>query len=187
MVPVEFLFCPALGPPEQPYNSGRSEAVNRGESCQHSKKSYCSINLSVSTIFHPSSVTFTGKIQVEMHFPWDKVLPKFIVLRVMRSTTKSGGSQSNSPVTRRAEGDCSVPAGIPSAQPGHFVSASSNSGLVVSSTGSSRAFSEAFDIAQVSLPVVQAAVEAIPIAGAPMKAAIGGLLAVLQAIDVSLL
>jgi predicted component of type VI protein secretion system len=122
-----------------------------------------------------------------MHFPWDKVLPKFIVLRVRRSTTKSGGSQSNSPVTRRAEGDCSVSAGIPSAQPGHFVSASSNSGPVVSSTGSSRAFSEAFDIAQVSLPVVQAAAEAIPIAGAPMKAAIGGLLAVLQAIDVSLL
>jgi hypothetical protein len=43
---------------------------------------------------------------------------------------------------------------------------------------------EASDITQLSLPVVQAAVEAIPLAGAPMKAVIGALLAILQAIDV---
>ncbi|KIK18663.1 hypothetical protein PISMIDRAFT_683994 [Pisolithus microcarpus 441] len=39
------------------------------------------------------------------------------------------------------------------------------------------------DAVQITLPVVQAAVEAIPVAGAPLKAAISGLLAVLQVID----
>ncbi|KAI5989755.1 hypothetical protein EDD15DRAFT_1300881 [Pisolithus albus] len=39
------------------------------------------------------------------------------------------------------------------------------------------------DAVQITLPVVQAAVEAIPVAGAPLKAAINGLLAALQVID----
>ncbi|KIN97438.1 hypothetical protein M404DRAFT_894467 [Pisolithus tinctorius Marx 270] len=43
------------------------------------------------------------------------------------------------------------------------------------------------DIVQIAAPVVQAAAEAILVAGAPMKAAIGGLLAILQVIDVTLL
>lgn len=44
-------------------------------------------------------------------------------------------------------------------------------------------FRDVSDITQITLPVVQAAMEAIPVAGAPLKAAIGGLLTVLQLID----
>jgi hypothetical protein len=45
-------------------------------------------------------------------------------------------------------------------------------------------FRQGSDIAQVYLPVVRAIAGAIPIAGAPVQAAIGGLLAILQIIDV---
>jgi hypothetical protein len=45
----------------------------------------------------------------------------------------------------------------------------------------------ASDMAQIALPFVQAIASAIPLVGAPMQAAIGGLLTGLQAIDVSAL
>jgi hypothetical protein len=44
---------------------------------------------------------------------------------------------------------------------------------------------EASDMAQVALPFVQAIASAIPLVGAPMQAAISGMLTSLQAIDVS--
>jgi hypothetical protein len=43
---------------------------------------------------------------------------------------------------------------------------------------------EASDMAQLALPLVQSVANAIPLVGAPMQAAIGGLLTSLQAIDV---
>jgi hypothetical protein len=43
---------------------------------------------------------------------------------------------------------------------------------------------EASDMAQLVLPLVQVIASAIPLVGAPMQAAIGGLLSCLQAIDV---
>ncbi|KAI6115451.1 hypothetical protein EV401DRAFT_73898 [Pisolithus croceorrhizus] len=62
--------------------------------------------------------------------------------------------------------DQQLSAVVPSSKTSHFLS--------------SRNVSDAI---QITLPVVQAAAAAIPVVGAPLKAAISGLLAVLQVID----
>ncbi|KAG1814669.1 uncharacterized protein BJ212DRAFT_1481872 [Suillus subaureus] len=86
-----------------------------------------------------------------------------------------------------------VPAPILSSNslPVHLVSASNKPGLEEFSTGfpsagypwSASPAREASDIAQVALPLVQAFTGVIPLVGAPMKAAIGGLLGILQVVN----
>jgi hypothetical protein len=95
--------------------------------------------------------------------------------------------------------DGSIHAQIPSAFPFPLPTLSSNSSAAHSANGepspdSSTNISsarpgvslarEASDIAQLALPLVQSVANAIPLVGAPMQAAIGGLLTSLQAIDV---
>jgi hypothetical protein len=126
-----------------------------------------------------------------MPHSWDKFLPHVIVLRVRRST-KNGGTQSNSTVNHH-EGDGSIPPGITSAFPllipvlnlllANAVSASTETSSEATTT--EPYWRRASDMAQLILPVVQETARAIPVAGAPMTAAIGGLLLVLQNIDVS--
>lgn len=85
------------------------------------------------------------------------VLPMFIVVRVRRSTKK----QPSNSVTDTCQG-------------------SSN----ISSAQSESWWRQASDMAQTSLPLLQTATGAIPLAGPPIQAAISGLLMILQNIDV---
>jgi len=132
-----------------------------------------------------------------MSFPWVKDLARVIVLRKRRSP-KDGGTQNNSTIIYH-EGDDSISVDMPSAFPSspssssrvQAVSGIGEPGLGVSTTVTSTRSScvvsparEASDMAQLSLPVLHAVAGAIPLAGALMQAAIGGLLAILQAIDV---
>jgi hypothetical protein len=107
-----------------------------------------------------------------MHFPWDKVLPKVILLRLKRH-----GKQTESTLTATSDvGSASVPPGITSV---HALSTSTEMGPEVSVH-----WRQASDIAQLSLPVLQATAGAVPIVGASIQAVISGLLAILQTIDV---
>jgi hypothetical protein len=110
---------------------------------------------------------------------WGKVM----VLR-LRRPRKYGRTQANSTHTY-LESDVAIPliSTSNSSQGLDSVEIHPQSSTNASPTESSwRALlsREASDITQLSLPVVQAAVEAIPLAGAPMKAVIGALLAILQ-------
>ncbi|KAG1817853.1 hypothetical protein EV424DRAFT_1407362, partial [Suillus variegatus] len=124
-----------------------------------------------------------------------------IAIRLKRPENQ-GRTQRNS-TTADHEGDSSiltdlsdpVPAPILSSISSlvHPVSASSEPGLEERPTGfpstvypwSASPAREAFDIAQVGLPLVQAFTGVIPLVGAPMNAAIGGLLGILQVINAS--
>ncbi|KAG1718850.1 hypothetical protein EDB19DRAFT_2030819, partial [Suillus lakei] len=119
-----------------------------------------------------------------------------------RHPMKNRRAQRSSIATHH-EGDRSIPADIPSTFP--FPSPILHSNLplqvypgsltrepdpevpanvfsAISSWGQSSA-RKASDMAQLALPLVQAVAGAIPLVGAPMQAAIGGLLTGLQAID----
>jgi hypothetical protein len=132
---------------------------------------------------------------IQMHFPWEKVLPKFIVLR-MRHSTKNLSRQSNSTVIYQ-EGDGSIPSVTTTASPSpstpisklsplRVIPTSREPGHEVSSNASSTQSygRQASDMAQLSLPLLQAASGAIPFAGPLIQAVINGLLLILQDIDV---
>jgi hypothetical protein len=111
-----------------------------------------------------------------MYFPWDKLLPKVILLRLKRH-----GKRTESTLIATSDvGSASVPPGITSVP---ALSTSTEMGPEVSTT--ELHWRQASDIAQLSLPVLQATAGAVPIVGASIQAAISGLLAILQAIDVS--
>ena len=93
-----------------------------------------------------------------MPFQLNEVLTKFIVVRVWRSTKK----QSNSTDSAQCQGS------------------ESN----ISSAQSESCWRQASDMAQTSLPLLQTAAGAIPLAGPPIQAAVSGLLMILQNIDV---
>ncbi|KAG1736577.1 hypothetical protein EDB19DRAFT_1031768 [Suillus lakei] len=123
---------------------------------------------------------------------------KVIAIRFKRFT-KKGRTQHNSTTT--GGGDSSyIPADISDPIPtpilssisslAHPVSATSEPGLEAAANVSSATSSEgvslvrkAYDMAQVALPLVQAVASAIPLVGAPMQAAINGLMIGLEAID----
>ncbi|KAG1756100.1 hypothetical protein EDB19DRAFT_452031 [Suillus lakei] len=125
-------------------------------------------------------------------------LGKVFAVRLWRPT-KNRRRQRSSQTTDR-EGDGSIPAYIPTTlhsfpsptlplDPSP-VSASGEPGLGGSTNVSSPRYSggvslarEASDMAQLALPLVQNVAGIIPLVGAPMQAAIGGLLSGLQAID----
>ncbi|KAG2750192.1 hypothetical protein P692DRAFT_201931327 [Suillus brevipes Sb2] len=123
---------------------------------------------------------------------------KAIAFRLKRPKQKER-TQCNS-TTGNHEGISSIPANISNPVPAPVLSSISSlvppvspireSGLKASIYHSSaRSFGgvslarEASDMAQVALPLVQAIVGAIPLVGAPMQAAISGMMTSLQAID----
>ncbi|KAG2117552.1 hypothetical protein BD769DRAFT_1672593 [Suillus cothurnatus] len=136
-----------------------------------------------------------------MHFKFTLSLEGFAkVIPILSKRSKNQGCTQHNSTTADHEGDTSiptdlsnlVPAPIPSSNssPVHPVSASGESRLEASINLSSTRYSggvslarEASDMAQVALPFVQAISGAIPLVGAPMQAAIGGLLTGLQTID----
>ncbi|KAG2057352.1 hypothetical protein BDR06DRAFT_199245 [Suillus hirtellus] len=119
-----------------------------------------------------------------------KELSKVLAVR-SRRPKKNGLGQHNSTTT---EHDGSIRAQITGAVsfPSPVVHSESSRESSLESTnvpfaGYSRGVSitrEASDMAQLALPLIQDIASAIPLVGAPMQAAIGGLLAGLQAIDV---
>ncbi|KAG1735634.1 uncharacterized protein EDB91DRAFT_1250466 [Suillus paluster] len=129
-----------------------------------------------------------------MPFPWLKYSGKVIPVCLRRPTKNRHSTATDH------EGHSYIPAGIPAfpsptislnSSPVHPVSASGDPGLQVPTNVYSTRCSQgvslarvASDMAQLALPFVQAFTGIIPIVGAPMKAAIGGLLEILQAIDV---
>ncbi|KAG1731345.1 uncharacterized protein EDB91DRAFT_1252217 [Suillus paluster] len=113
-----------------------------------------------------------------MPFQFIKDLSNSVVPVRLRRPTKNRGTQPN-PTVNCHESDGSIPAGIPSTFPLPSPTLPSDSSY---SRGVSPA-REASDMAQLFLPFVQAFAGTIPLAGAPMQAAIGGLLTSLQAID----
>ncbi|OJA09616.1 hypothetical protein AZE42_01420 [Rhizopogon vesiculosus] len=127
------------------------------------------LSFSPSYIFYSLSSSLRPSRFIEMSFSLGKV----IAVRFKRFTKN-----------RR---DASIPAGISGAfpspllasdsSPAHTISARRESGLQVSTPGAS-------DAVQLSLSVLQPIAGLIPLAGGPMQAAINGLLATLQAIDV---
>lgn len=135
-----------------------------------------------------------------MHIQWIKDLGKVIPLRLRRSTKKARTQDSSTSRTPTGnEGDSSTPADI-STGPFSSRTLPSNPSLMqpmsatrepdleaptnVSSGSSGGSLGrEASDMAQLVLPLVQVIASAIPLVGAPMQAAIGGLLSCLQAID----
>jgi hypothetical protein len=135
-----------------------------------------------------------------MPIPLFQGFGKVVAFRLKHPTQK-GQTQHNSTITNH-EGINSIPANVsnpvPALTPSSIsslvpsVSAIRQSGLETSIDPSSARYSgsvslarEASDMAQVALPFVQAITGAIPLVGAPMQAAISGLLTGLQAIDVS--
>jgi hypothetical protein len=125
---------------------------------------------------------------------------KVIAFRLKRPKQK-GRTLHNSTTTNH-EGISSIPASVSNPVPALVlssisslvppISAISQSALEASIDRSSARYSggvslarEASDMAQVALPLVQAIVGAIPLVGAPMQAAISGIMTSLQAIDVS--
>jgi hypothetical protein len=133
-----------------------------------------------------------------MRFPWHK-LQVFNSSNVIpiRSSTKNNRTHSNSIHGEPGHGSFIPGIGNHSAYPSstpvstspllHDVLASRElAGREVSTVSSDL---ESFlrggsDMAQLFLPVVQGAAGAVPLVGAPIQAAIGGLLAILQGIDV---
>jgi hypothetical protein len=135
-----------------------------------------------------------------MPIPLFQALGKVIAFRLKRPKQK-GRTPHNSTTTNH-EGISSIPANISNPVSALVLSSISSlvppvsaireSALEASIDPSSRRYSggvslarEAFDMAQVALPFVQAITGAIPLVGTPMQAAINGLLTGLQAIDVS--
>jgi hypothetical protein len=129
-----------------------------------------------------------------MPIPLFQGFGKVIAFRLKRRKQK-GRAQLNSTTTNH-EGISSNPvsalvlSSMSSLVPS--VSAIRQSGLEASTNPSpARSFGgvslahEASDMAQVALPLVQAVAGSIPLVGAPMQAAISGLLTSLQAIDMS--
>ncbi|KAG1727846.1 hypothetical protein EDD22DRAFT_961185 [Suillus occidentalis] len=133
-----------------------------------------------------------------MPIPLFQGFGKVIAFRLKRPKQK-GRTQHNSTTTNH-EGINSIPANISNHVPVlipssisslvHHVFAITESGLEASvdlssarSVGGVSLAREASDMAQVALPFVQAIASAIPLVGAPMQAAISGLLTGLQAID----
>ncbi|KAG2740116.1 hypothetical protein P692DRAFT_201797311 [Suillus brevipes Sb2] len=133
-----------------------------------------------------------------MPIPLFQGFGKVIAFRLKRPKQK-GRTQHNSTTTNH-EGISSIPANISNPNPAFVpssisspvphVSAIRESGLEGSINHSSaRSFGgvslarEASDMAQVALPFVQAIASAIPLVGAPMQAAISGILTGLRAID----
>ncbi|KAG0708041.1 hypothetical protein DFH29DRAFT_894800 [Suillus ampliporus] len=102
-----------------------------------------------------------------MHFSWVEDLSKIIAVR-LRRPAKNRRTQHNSAATDH-KSDGSIPADIPA--------------NVSSARYSVSPAREASDMVQLALPLVQAFTGIIPLVGPPMKAAIGGLLEILQAID----
>lgn len=124
---------------------------------------------------------------------------KVIAVRFKRPFKNQGHSESTS-TNPRPEGDSSIPTDhsnpVPApilssnSSPMYPVSASRGSGLEASINFSparnARGVSlarEACDVAQVALPFAQAIVGSIPLVGAPIRAAISGLLEILLVID----
>jgi hypothetical protein len=135
-----------------------------------------------------------------MPIPLFQDFGKVIAFRFKRPKQK-GRTQHNS-TTSNHEGINSIPAEISNPVPAPVLSSISSlvppisaireSDLEASINPYSARYSggaslarEASDMAQVALPFVKAIAGAIPLVGAPMQAAIGGLLIGLQAIDVS--
>jgi hypothetical protein len=135
-----------------------------------------------------------------MPIPLFQGVGKIIAFRLKRPKQK-GRTQHNSS-TINHEGINSIPANVSKPVPALIpssisslvspVSAIRQSGLETSiDPSSARSFGgvslarEASDMAQVALPFVQAITGAIPLVGAPMQAAINGILTGLQVIDVS--
>ncbi|OAX35164.1 hypothetical protein K503DRAFT_392647 [Rhizopogon vinicolor AM-OR11-026] len=129
-----------------------------------------------------------------MPFPWHKLfdLPNVIALR----STKNSRTQNNSSHGEPGHGSftpgisnhsaCPPPTPISTSPLVHDVSASGEpAGHEVSTVSSDPEtyLRRGSDMIQLVLPVVQSAAGAIPLAGAPIQAAIGGLLVILQAID----
>ncbi|KAG2365399.1 hypothetical protein BDR07DRAFT_1374355 [Suillus spraguei] len=126
-------------------------------------------------------------------------LGKVIALRFKRPKTQ--GRTQHDLTTADHEGNSSIPTDISNSVPTpmhpsislpvHPVSTGSSPSFEEFSTGfpsTAHAFGasparEASDFAQLALPLVQAFTGVIPLVGAPINAAIGGLLAILQAID----
>ncbi|KAG1771966.1 hypothetical protein EV702DRAFT_1134801 [Suillus placidus] len=126
---------------------------------------------------------------------------KVFAVRLTRPA-KNGRTQPSSTTTHH-EGDHSIPVDIPNEFPVPSPTLHSNSSLLVhpgslardpglevsiniSSVTSPRGTSfarEASDMAQTFLPFVQAVAGPIPVAGAPIKAAIGGVLEIFKAMD----
>ncbi|KAG1736547.1 hypothetical protein EDB19DRAFT_1910207 [Suillus lakei] len=111
-------------------------------------------------------------------------LPRGFAVRSKRPA-KNGRTQRSSTATHD-ECDDSIPAGIPM-HPGYLTrytspEPSTNVSSAISSWGESSA-RKASDMAQTFLPFVLAVAGPIPLAGAPVKAAIGGLLEIFQAMD----
>ncbi|KAG1726377.1 hypothetical protein EDB19DRAFT_227073 [Suillus lakei] len=106
-------------------------------------------------------------------------LPKGFAVR-SKHPAKNGRTQRSSTATDD-EGDVSIPADILM----HPGSLARDPGLEVSTNlSSTRSFGRhASDMAQTFLPFVLAVAGPIPLAGAPVKAAIGGLLEIFQAMD----
>jgi hypothetical protein len=126
---------------------------------------------------------------------------KVIAVRFKRPFKNQGHSESTS-TNPRPEGDSSIPTDhsnpVPApilssnSSPMYPVSASRGSGLEASidlssarNAGGVSLAREACDVAQVALPFAQAIVGSIPLVGAPIRAAISGLLEILLVIDVS--
>jgi hypothetical protein len=126
-----------------------------------------------------------------MHFPWFQGFGKVFAIRSKRP--KNQGRSQHNMTTADNEGDTSITTVPSNPVPTPMLSSNSlpvHSEALInrSSTRYSRSVSlarEASDMAQVALPFVHAIAGAIPLAGAPMQAAIGGLLTGLQTIDVS--
>ncbi|OJA12452.1 hypothetical protein AZE42_08050 [Rhizopogon vesiculosus] len=130
-----------------------------------------------------------------MRFPWHKLFNLSNVVPI-RSSTKNNQTQSNSIHGETGHGSfipgisnhnaCPSPTPISTSPLLHDVLASREpTGREVSTVSSDP---ESFrrrtsDMVQLFLPIVQVAAGAIPLAGPPMQAAIGGLLAILQVID----
>ncbi|KIK37729.1 hypothetical protein CY34DRAFT_443787 [Suillus luteus UH-Slu-Lm8-n1] len=133
-----------------------------------------------------------------MPIPLFQAFGKVIAFRLKRPKQKER-TQHNS-TTANHEDVKSIPANISNPVPAPIsssisslvphVSAIRESGLEASidpssarSVGGVSLAREASDMAQVALPFVQAIASAIPLVGAPMQAAISGLLTGLQAMD----
>ncbi|KAG2339599.1 hypothetical protein BDR05DRAFT_1062062 [Suillus weaverae] len=114
----------------------------------------------------------------------DLVLPKGFAVRLKRPV-KNRRTQPSSTTTHH-EGDHSIPVDIPM----HSGSLASDPGLELSIDISSARSSwgdhsarKASDMVQTFLPFVQAVAGPIPLAGAPIKATIGGLLEIFKVMD----
>lgn len=122
---------------------------------------------------------------MRFRFHWLEGLGKVIAFRSKRPENQ-GCTQHDSKTTDNARGDSSILTDL-----SHPVSTSSQPGFEEFYTGfpstvyplASSPAREASDIAQVALPLVQAFTGVVPVVGAPINAAIGGLLQILQVID----